>query len=90
MKIEELDEMQRDWQKMLAEESATDKEDEDQSIGRRFISCCGAFLAFMALDGDTRERLRSVIRLSKSSEEAKSSARIVLHKAISEDSAQPT
>jgi len=90
MKIEELDEMQRDWQKMLAEESATDKEDEDQSIGRRFISCCGAFLAFMALDGDTRERLRSVIRLSKSSDEAKRFARLVLAKAISEYEAQPT
>jgi hypothetical protein len=90
MKIEELDEMQRDWQRMLAEESEIQKEDEDQSIGRRFVSCCGAFLAFMALDGDTRERLRTVIRLSKSSDESKRFARIVLNKAFSEDSAQPT
>jgi len=90
MTIEVLDEIQAEWITMLAKESAAAKEGEDASLGRRFTSCCGAFLAFMTLDGGTRERLRSVIRLSKSSEEAKSSARIVLHKAISEDSAQPT
>lgn len=89
MKAEELDEMQHEWITMLAKESAVAREDEEAAIGRRFISCCGAFLAFMSLDGETREKLRSIIRLSKSSEEAKEFARLALYKAFSENNAQP-
>jgi hypothetical protein len=79
-----LDEIQREWHLMHGYSG-----DEEKDDGVRFRSIVAAFVAFMSLDSTTQARLRLIL-LSKSVEEAKGIARLILQKALPGLKAQPT
>jgi len=67
-----------------------DSIDEEEGHRAKFKSAIAAFVAFMSLDARTQARLRVILLMSKSVEEAKDAARQILQNSLPGLMAQPT